>query len=164
MSIVKIAVIEAVAGLGVGLNFQSPLITLQSHVDPSDFATAAATFGFTRNTATSPSVVIVGVVFQNSMQSHTVTVADILEKDPAAKLNSASTETSVNLVASLPIDQHRAVRAAYVVSLRSMWILYTCVAAVGLRSSLLLRKKSLDEARASAPIAHIQELPETGDK
>jgi hypothetical protein len=118
MSIVKIAVIEAVAGLGVGLNFQSHLITLQSHVDPSDFATAAATFGFTRNIATSLSVVIGGVVFQNSMQSHTVTLADILEKDPATKLNSASTETSVNLVASLPIDQHRAVRAAYVVSLR----------------------------------------------
>jgi hypothetical protein len=45
-----------------------------------------------------------------------------------------------------------------------MWILYTCVAAVGLLSSLLLRKKSLDEARASEPIASIQELPETGDK
>jgi hypothetical protein len=42
-------------------------------------------------------------------------------------------------------------------------ILYACVAAVGLLSCLLLRKKTPDEARASEPIAHIHELPETGD-
>lgn len=74
MSIFKIAVIEAVAGLGVGLNFQSPWITLQSHDDPSDFATATATFGFTRNIATSVSVAIGGVVLQNPTQSSMVLV------------------------------------------------------------------------------------------
>jgi hypothetical protein len=74
MSIFKIAAIGAVAGLGAGLNFQSPWFTLQSYVDPSDFATATATFGFTRNIATSVSVASGGVVFQNPMQSSMVLV------------------------------------------------------------------------------------------
>jgi hypothetical protein len=74
MLIFKIAVIEAVAGLGVGLSFHSLRFTLQSHVDLSDFATATATFGFTRNIATSVSVALGRVVLKNPMQSSMVLV------------------------------------------------------------------------------------------
>jgi hypothetical protein len=144
MSIVKIAVIEAVAGLGVGMNFQSPLIALQSHVAPDDFATATATFGFTRNIATSLSVVIGGVVFQHSMQTHARTLISVLGDEMAVLFDGSSAEANVGRIASLPIHQRNAIRGAYVASLRSMWILYVCVAAVGLLASLMVSKKSLE--------------------
>ncbi|KAJ9483948.1 hypothetical protein VN97_g9438 [Penicillium thymicola] len=143
MSIVKIAVIEAVAGFGVGMNFQSPLIALQSHVAPGDFATATATFGFTRNIATSLSVVIGGVIFQHSMQTHATTLTSVLGDETAAHFDGSSAEANVGLIASLPVHQRNAVRGAYVASLRSMWILYICVVVVGLLASFMVNKKSL---------------------
>ncbi|KAJ5173829.1 uncharacterized protein N7500_001760 [Penicillium coprophilum] len=170
MSIAKIAVIEAVAGLGVGMNFQSPLIALQSHIDPADFATATATFGFIRNIATSLSVVIGGMVFQHGMQSHSEVLANILGSETAAHFDGASAEANVDLVASLPASQRDAVRGAYVASLRSMWILYLCVAAVGLLSSFMVSKKPLhtvgstdrkSDAEASESIINTHELRET---
>lgn len=143
-SIVRIVVIEAVAGFGVGMNFQSPLIALQSHVAPGDFATATATFGFTRNIATSLSVVIGGVIFQHSMQTHATTLTSVLGDETAAYFDGSSAEANVGLIASLPVHQRNAVRGAYVASLRSMWILYICVAAVGLLASLMVNKRSLE--------------------
>ncbi|KAL4937944.1 major facilitator superfamily domain-containing protein [Aspergillus oleicola] len=132
--LISICIIEALAGLGVGLNFQSPLIALQASVDPSDFATATATFGFTRNIATSLSIVVGGVIFQNGMAT---------AKLETAQFNGADAKTNVDLVAGLPGETRDAVRAAYVASLRTMWILYVCVAAIGLVASclLLIRRK-----------------------
>lgn len=45
----RIIIYQIIAGLGVGPNFQAPLIALQSKVRPRDVASATATFGFTRN-------------------------------------------------------------------------------------------------------------------
>jgi hypothetical protein len=61
---------EIVAGLGVGLVFQPPLIALQSLVKSDDIATATALFGLIRSLSTSVSIVIGGVIFQNKMQAH----------------------------------------------------------------------------------------------
>ncbi|KAJ5301817.1 hypothetical protein N7508_006680 [Penicillium antarcticum] len=95
MSIAKIADIEAVAGVGVGLNFQSLLIALPSHVDPPGSASAIVTFDFTRNIAISLSVFIGG--------SHPAALADSIGKDLAAKFNSTNAEANVDSVSSLPI-------------------------------------------------------------
>ncbi|KAL4931862.1 MDR family MFS transporter [Aspergillus undulatus] len=144
--LVTICVIEALAGLGVGLNFQSPLIALQASVDASDFATATATFGFTRNIATSLSIVIGGVIFQNGMA-----MANL----DTAQFNGADAEANVDIVAGLPVEERDAVRAAYVASLRKMWILYVCVAALGVAASLLLlrrRKTGMSGSDSSLPI------------
>ncbi|KAL4902134.1 hypothetical protein BDW74DRAFT_186934 [Aspergillus multicolor] len=130
--IVIVAVIEAIAGLGVGLNFQSPLIALQASVDPADFATATATFGFTRNIATSLSIIVGGVIFQNAMAANV---------DVGEQFSGADAEANVGLVADLLGDQRDDVRHAYVAALRKMWILYICAAGLGLLSSLLLLRK-----------------------
>lgn len=156
MSIVKIAVIEAVAGFGVGMNFQSPLMALQSHVAPGDFATATATFGFTRNIATSLSVVIGGVIFQYGMQTHATSLISVLGDETAAYFDGSNAEANLGLIASLPVHQRDAVRGAYVASLRSMWILYVCVAAVGLLASLAVNKKSLEgptDRKSDGPVS-----------
>ncbi|GKT91558.1 multidrug resistance protein Fnx1 [Colletotrichum tofieldiae] len=64
----KIILYQIVAGLGIGPNFQSPLIAVQTSVEPRDIAAATSAFGFIRQMGTSISVVIGGVVFNNEMQ------------------------------------------------------------------------------------------------
>jgi hypothetical protein len=64
-SLPKIVIFQLIAGLGVGLVFQSPLIAFQSLVAPANIATATATFGFIRNIGCSMSIVLGGVLFQN---------------------------------------------------------------------------------------------------
>ena len=57
----KIILFQIIAGIGMGPNFQSPLLALQTGVPQRDIATATATFGFVRNLSTSICVVIGGV-------------------------------------------------------------------------------------------------------
>lgn len=66
-SLVSICAIEAIAASGVGMIPQASLIAYQSIVLPSDVAMATALFGFVRSLSTSISVVVGGVVFQNSV-------------------------------------------------------------------------------------------------
>ncbi|KAI4127673.1 MAG: hypothetical protein LQ341_006768, partial [Variospora aurantia] len=68
-SLAQIIGFQVVAGLGSGLLFEPPLIAIQAHVSQADTATATATFGFTLNLATSISVVLGGVIFQNGMRN-----------------------------------------------------------------------------------------------
>ncbi|KAI9047867.1 hypothetical protein LZ554_008575 [Drepanopeziza brunnea f. sp. 'monogermtubi'] len=128
----KIILYQIVAGIGVGPNFQSPLLALQAMIAPRDIATATATFGFTRNLATSISVVIGGVVFQNEMQKRYPALLAALGPEMAASLSGGSAGASVGLVAQLPNAQREIARDAFYESLRSMWIMYVAFAALGL--------------------------------
>lgn len=139
----KIILYQIVAGIGVGPNFQSPLIALQAHVHPRDIATATATFGFTRNLATATSVVIGGVVFQNEMQKHQARLAAALGPALAAQLSGGSAGANSELVTALPPGQREVAREAFADSLGKMWIVYVCFAAAGLLVSLLIRRKKL---------------------
>ncbi|KAH0008378.1 DNA repair protein RAD50, partial [Aureobasidium melanogenum] len=67
----KLIIFQIIAGIGIGPNFQAPLIALQTGVQPRDIATATATFGFVRQIFTSISVVIGQTVYQNQMNSKT---------------------------------------------------------------------------------------------
>ncbi|EKD18057.1 uncharacterized protein L3040_007763 [Drepanopeziza brunnea f. sp. 'multigermtubi'] len=128
----KIILYQIVAGIGVGPNFQSPLLALQAMIAPRDIATATATFGFTRNLATSISVVIGGVVFQNEMQKRYPALLAALGPETAASLTGGSAGASVGIVAQLPNTQREIARDAFYESLRSMWIMYVAFAALGL--------------------------------
>lgn len=68
-SIGEIVGFQLVAGVGAGLLFQPPLIAVQAMSSQADTATATGTLGFVRNIATSLSVVLGGIVFQNGMES-----------------------------------------------------------------------------------------------
>ncbi|OQV01443.1 hypothetical protein CLAIMM_06804 [Cladophialophora immunda] len=71
----KIIFYEFITGVGSGPNFQAPLIALQASVDPQDISMATSTFVFVRTLAASMSIVVGGVVFQNTMQSHLSRIA-----------------------------------------------------------------------------------------
>lgn len=131
----KIILYQIVAGVGVGPNFQSPLLALQAMIAPKDIATATATFGFVRNLATSISVVIGGVVFQNEMQQRYPALLAALGPATAASLSGGSAGASVGIVAQLPPAQREVARAAFYESLKTMWIMYVAFAALGLVAS-----------------------------
>lgn len=63
----KILGSQFVAGFGNGLLFEAPLIAIQAIMPLDDVATAISTFSSVRNLATSLSVVLGRVIFQNSM-------------------------------------------------------------------------------------------------
>ncbi|KAI9805945.1 MAG: hypothetical protein M1825_000559 [Sarcosagium campestre] len=140
-----IVAFEIVAGLGIGTNFQSPLIALQSLVSSGDTATATATFGFIRNIATSMSIAIGGVVFQNGMARRERTLLDALGPENGSKLSGVEAGANVMLVASLPEGQRLVARKAYSESLKTMWILYVSVSAVGMVASAFIGKQTLSK-------------------
>ncbi|CZT52425.1 related to DHA14-like major facilitator efflux transporter (MFS transporter) [Rhynchosporium secalis] len=128
----KIVLYQIVAGIGVGPNFQAPLLALQTMIAPKDIAAATATYGFIRNLATSISVVIGGVVFQNEMQKQYPALLAALGPERAAALSGGSAGASVGVVAQLPPEQREVARQAFHESLKIMWIMYVAFAALGL--------------------------------
>ncbi|KAL9015897.1 MAG: hypothetical protein Q9185_006736 [Variospora sp. 1 TL-2023] len=141
----RIIIYQIIAGIGVGPNFQSPLIALQTLVKPKDIATATATFGFTRNIATSISVVIGGVIFQNGMSKRRDILAASLPPDIADLLSGGSAGAATDIVKNLPAAQKRVADQVYTESLRTMWIYYVAIAAVGFGVSLLIKKTKLSK-------------------
>ncbi|KAG0652184.1 efflux pump dotC [Hyphodiscus hymeniophilus] len=141
----KIIIFQIIAGIGVGPNFQSPLIALQSMVPPRDIATATATFGFVRNLSTSISVVIGGVVFQNEMQKRYSSLVAALGPSVANELSGASAGSSVGLVKQLPPASRVIAREAFNSSLRTMWIMYVAFAGLGVFISLFIGNQKLSK-------------------
>lgn len=126
----KIIIFQLIAGLGIGPNFQAPLIALQSGISPKDIASATALFGFTRNLATAISVVIGGVIFQNE-------VTKKISSDPALSVLAASSGgggpgASIGVVNSLQGSVKAAAQEAFATSLQPGWILYTVISALGI--------------------------------
>ncbi|XXH03063.1 hypothetical protein Hte_009453 [Hypoxylon texense] len=141
----KIIVFQIIAGIGVGPNFQSPLIALQTSVEPRDIAAVTSTFGFVRQLSTSVSVVIGGVVFQNGMERQYPMLLAQLGPELAGQLSGGSAGGNVGLVASLPGVQGQIARAAYWNSLRDMYIMYAAFAGVGLIISPFVSQRKLSK-------------------
>lgn len=139
----KIILYQIVAGLGVGPNFQAPLIALQTLVAPRDIGAATATFNFTRNIGTAVSVVVGQVVFQNVMSSKQATLTQQLGPQAAEQLGGGNAGANVQVVNSLPPAQRLAAQNAFADSLMPMWIMYTVFAALGIAVGCLITKQTL---------------------
>lgn len=139
----KIILYQIVLGLGVGPNFMAPLVALQTTVQPRDIASATATYGFTRQLATSMSVVIGGVIFQNGMEKQGTTLLAELGPDVAALLTGSNAASSVTTVAGLPAAQRDIAQRAYFKALRTMFIFYVAFAGLGIVLSFLVGSRKL---------------------
>lgn len=139
----KLILYQLVAGIGVGPNFQAPLIALQTMVEPRDMASATGTFGFIRQLSTAISIVIGGVVFQNGMQMQHPRLVSELGADTANLLSGSNAASSVGLVEDLPEQQRVVAQQAYFNSLRTMYIMYTVFAGLGLLVSLFVGSRKL---------------------
>ena len=146
----KIIVFQIVAGIGVGPNFQSPLIALQSHVQGHDIAVATATFGFVRNLATSISVVLGGVVFNNELVKKNAALREVLGAQLAGELTSSSFGATTSVVRTLTGAKRQAINLAYTSSLQKMWIFYTAFAAFGIFISMFITRKELSKQHEKA--------------
>ena len=139
----RIIIFQIIAGIGVGPNFQSPLLALQAHVAPRDYATATATFAFFRNFSSAISVVIGGVIFQNGMKTRQSALIAATNQQIGHELGGGGAGAAAAVVKALPEPGRHAVRAVYVASLREMWIFYVCLAATGLVASFFIKKTRL---------------------
>ena len=139
----KIIIYQIIAGIGVGPNFQSPLIALQSHIKGHDMAVATATFGFIRTLSMSISVALGGVVFTNELKKKYSSLVPVLGPELARRLSSSSFSATTGIIRTLNSAERHAVNIAYTNSLRTMWIFYTAFAALSIVVSLFITKKEL---------------------
>ncbi|KAJ5508684.1 Major facilitator superfamily domain general substrate transporter [Penicillium freii] len=137
---------QILSGLGIGFLFQTPIIAIQATVSQEDTATATATLGVVRNMANAFSVVIGGVVFQNSMTKRQASLLDSGMSPSMAAQMSGDASASIEYIGSINDKaQLLAVREAFAWSLRNMWILYTCMSALGILFSLFIPKVKLNK-------------------
>ena len=143
-SLSSLVAIEVVTAMGVGAVFQAPLIAYQAAVDAADMAKATALFGFVRSLSTSISVVVGGVVFQNTFREHGSELSTVLGNTSLAQEFSAANATSsVLVVQTLTLVQQHVVRDVFVASLRSIWTMYAGIGGFGLILALFIQQRSL---------------------
>ncbi|TKA25477.1 hypothetical protein B0A54_17668 [Friedmanniomyces endolithicus] len=146
-SIPKLVGFMIIGGSGCGLLFEAPVIAIQNTVSQADTATATAAFGMIRNIATSISIVLGGVIFQNSMAAQaeplrraglSPTVVDALTNGQAA--------ANVEIIGTIEnVVQRDVVRHTFASSFRYMWIMFTCIAAVGLVAGAFVKQGHLSK-------------------
>ncbi len=95
------------------------------------------------NIATSMSVVIGGVIFQNQMIQKAGLLTASLGQQAAQQLGGGSAGANVQIVDALPPAQRAVATAAFASSLSIMWIVYTAFAAAGLLTACLIGKQTL---------------------
>ncbi|KAK8069861.1 hypothetical protein PG994_006477 [Apiospora phragmitis] len=138
---------QIVHGMGMSSLFQTPLMALQSSVSQADTATTTATLGFLRNLGMCLSTVIGGVVFQNSMASwRSRLAASGLDEAQLQALSGYGASAHVNMPQHLtdPV-QRQTVIDAFAWSVRNMFIVYTCIAGVGLLASAFIKQRYMSK-------------------
>ena len=138
---------ELVVGVGSGLLFEAPLIAIQSLVAQDDVATATSTFSFARNLATSMSVIIGGVIFQNSMDLQAASLRAAGLSDDALELLSGKNAAANVMLSETLTDPAKmlAVKEAFAWSMRNMWILYTCLSFLTVIAGAFITRQDLSK-------------------
>lgn len=144
-SIAKIAAFEIVGGIGTAFLFQAPMLAIQNTVSQADTASATATMGFMGNIATSLSLVLGGLVFQNSMTTrHSSLAAAGLSKSILEALSGDQAAANVGITKSIQdATQRHVVLDAFAWSIRNMFIMYTCIPAVAMVASVFIKQRHL---------------------
>ncbi|KAJ9271524.1 hypothetical protein DTO212C5_2316 [Paecilomyces variotii] len=142
----RIIIYQLIAGMGVGPNFQAPLVALQANVRGSDMAAATATFAFIRQLSTSISVVLGGVVYQNVMGKQSAKLVAALGPEKAAEIANSFSGSDRGLLDTLKPSQKAVVFEAFTFSLSRAWIFYVCIAGFGCFLSIFIRRKELSRS------------------
>ncbi|KAF4768548.1 hypothetical protein HAV15_002524 [Penicillium sp. str.  len=154
----KIMGFQVIAGIGIGLNFEGPLLAVQAIVGAENAATATATIGFVRTLSTAISVVIGTVVFQNQMARKGAQLVSSLGEQLASQV-SGGAMANIEIIDTLPLDQKLVARQAIYESLRTVWIMYVAFAAVGLVAGVFVEGHHLDTEH-KAPVLGLRDNDE----
>lgn len=146
-SIAEIIGFELVAGVGSGLQFTPPMVALQALCAQDDVGTATSTLSFTRAMGLAISVVLGGVVFQNSMENQASGLrAAGVPTNVTALLSGKNAAANAMIAHTLTDPVHKqAVVDAFSISLRNLWIMYTCFSFCGIIASLFIAKAVLSK-------------------
>lgn len=136
----KIILYQIVVGLGIGPNFQAPLIALQSNINPKDIAAGTALFAFVRNLCTAISVVVAGVIFQNEFVKNASSDPQLTS---IAGASSGGPGASIGAVRSLPEPARSDAEHVFAISLQPAWIMYTVMSALGIGVWFLIGTNTL---------------------
>ncbi|KAJ5859408.1 putative MFS-type transporter [Penicillium chrysogenum] len=151
----KIMGFQVIAGIGIGMNFEGPLLALQAIVGSENTATATATIGFVRTLSTAISVVIGTVVFQNQMARKESQLVSTLGQQLASQV-SRDAMANIKVIDTLPLDQKLVARQAIYGSLQTVWIMYVAFAAVGLVAGVFVEGHHLDTEH-KAPVLGLRD-------
>lgn len=145
-SVAMVAGLQIFGGLGPALLFQGPMVAIQSTVSQADTAAATASLGFIRSLAMALSVVVGGVVFQNSMDSRQSSLAAAgLNESLLTALSGSMAAANVGIPRTIQDAlQRQVVLEAFAFSVRNMFILYTCLAAIALVASVFIKHRVLN--------------------
>jgi MFS family permease len=145
-SVAVVVGLEIFGALGPALLFQGPMISIQNTVSQSDTAASIASLGFIRSIAMALSVVVGGVVFQNSMDArHSSLAAAGLSEFVLEALSGSQAAANVGITQSIQgASQRQAVLEAFAWSIRNMFILYTCLAVVAMVASVFIKHRNLN--------------------
>ncbi|KAI0170984.1 MFS multidrug transporter-like protein [Pestalotiopsis sp. NC0098] len=138
--------LEIVGAFGPALLFQAPMVAIQNTVSQNDTAAATASLLFLRSIAMSLSVVIGGVVFQNSMDDrHASLVAAGLSESVLEALSGSQAAANVHITQTIEDPaQHHAVLEAFAWSTRNMFIFYTALSATTVVASVFVKHRNLN--------------------
>ncbi|KAL2061983.1 hypothetical protein VTL71DRAFT_7361 [Oculimacula yallundae] len=139
----KIIIFQIIAGMGIGPNFQCPLIAVQASSKQGDHATAASTFNFCNNLSASVTIVISTTIFQNSMQSKHKSLIERLGAEMAGMLTGKNAAANVEAITHLPDMERTVAQRAVLRAMLGMWILYTALSAVSIACSFCAQDKVL---------------------
>ncbi|KAL5360655.1 MFS general substrate transporter [Aspergillus floccosus] len=142
-SLAQVIVFEVIGGIGLSLLLSTPMLAIQNNVQQANVAVATSTLGFVRSIATSLSIVLGGVVFQDSMTvQHASLVASGLNSTYLDAFSGYDAAANVEMIATIndPV-QHHVVQSAFAWSLRNMFIMYTVAAGIGLLATPFVKQR-----------------------
>ena len=145
-SVAVVVGLEIVGSFGPALLFQGPMVAIQGSVSQVDTAAATASLGFIRSVSMALSIVIGGVVFQNSMDTRQSSLVSAGLSDSVLKaLSGSQAAASVGIPRTIKdASQRQVVLDAFAWSMRNMFLLYTCLAAVAMVASVFIKHRKLN--------------------
>ncbi|KAI0889574.1 major facilitator superfamily-domain-containing protein [Annulohypoxylon maeteangense] len=146
----KLFVFEIIAGVGVGLNIEAPILAAQAATTVRDTAAVISTMGFLRSLGTAISIVVSGVIFQNEMTAANPHLVEQIGPELAKQFNGDQASANVELIGALNSEQQAIVRKVYFESMRAVWIMYVAFAGVSAVLSLFVRAHFLNTKAESA--------------
>ncbi|KAK4184778.1 MFS multidrug transporter-like protein [Podospora australis] len=142
----RLIIYQIIAGFGIGLNYQPPLVALQSRVPAQDNAAVTSSFGLVRSLSAAIGVVVGSVAFANKMNTEQPKLIDLIGADNATLFTGSNSQANVLLVNNMPDGPEKtAVREAYWEALRVLWIVALAFSGAAFLACLLIRNKKLEE-------------------
>ena len=142
----RLIVYQTMNGLAIGVNFQTLMVALQSHLAPADLATGTATFGLIRMMGYAIGVVVGQVLFQNQVQGQGSALSEA--GIPLELVSAVAHGNIVSLAAEvkkLNAAQQKVLRKALTLSLDRMWILFTAISFIAFITSFGIAGKELSK-------------------